>query len=125
MKRIVEAAGEIWHEKLNAPLHCYTCRVGCVTYHPAEISDFLSKHANPSKDDLNELFRLAEKLGFDCSIVTNLKRTTEKRYLVCVWRVSRYYAHAKTPEKALYTALIKAVEAREKVFVYDFDKDKE
>lgn len=54
MQAIVESAGECWHESAGcAPLYkCKKCgrQMG---YHTC----------NPSPTDLNELFRLAEKLG--------------------------------------------------------------
>ena len=63
MQKVVEAAGERWHEKLGERYHCFSCKVKCHTYHPSELSAFDRDHTNPSPTDLNELFRLAEKLG--------------------------------------------------------------
>ena len=111
MKRIVEAAGEIWHEKLNASLHCDTCRVGCVTYHPAEMSDFLSKHSNPSKDDLNEMFRLADKLDVKYIKLT-IDLDGQHNAEIPSPAAGVIQSSSSTYAGALYSALIKVVESR-------------
>jgi hypothetical protein len=51
MQAVVEAAGECWHHLLPVTVVAQCAK--CNNYKP-----------NPSPTDLNELFRLAEKLGF-------------------------------------------------------------
>ena len=57
MQAIVEATGECWHEALHRKCICGN-------------SNFLLCPFNPSPTDLNELFRLAEKLGVDYAVNT-------------------------------------------------------
>ena len=63
MQKIVEAAGECWHKWTKPPsMQCTTCSL---------LATPTSFKANPSPTDLNELFRLADKLGYDYHVGRN------------------------------------------------------
>jgi hypothetical protein len=71
MKAIVTAAGECWHEYVEeigqAMGHYYSVCTSCGL--DDRVDDNLP--INPSPTDLNELFRLASRLGIQVSITTN------------------------------------------------------
>ena len=71
MQAIVEAAGECWHRGTNPLYPCTCAHCGEALNIPA------SKPWNPSPTDLNELFRLAEKLDLYLEIDSSPKGLTQ------------------------------------------------
>ena len=109
MQAIVEAAGECWHkrvvDKVPSPVE------GCFDYFPrcdkCEIGlPHHSKH--PSPHDLNELVRLADKLGFD-EVRIDLHGMAD----IIQWNLDfpdlRYEGRGETPVDALRNALYQSV----------------
>lgn len=103
MQKLVTAAGECWHEtkakgfcKCGAP-----CNIGL----------------NPSPTDLNELFRLAEKLNIDTRVAACKAFHEDKRFggrysaqAYASVSLQRYDACSEDPAEALLNALFKAVD---------------
>jgi hypothetical protein len=107
MQKIVEAADECWHNhdvpSGNKRFNCEKCGLG--EYDPKYKN-------NPSPTDLNELFRLAEKLQLVAVAVTDP--------ITGSWAQARqldglmlHKFNADTPSDAFRTALVKAIEAGE------------
>lgn len=131
MQKIVAAAGECWHEWIieSSTLdskdilggHCYgghgyecACgfrRVNRVNWAIGDEANLGGMCRNPSPTDLNELFRLAEKLEFDEVRSDILNGITE----IIEWggKDRRFLGMADDPADALRNALSKAIEGRE------------
>ena len=62
MQKIVEAAGECWHDVSYNPTETIGRCIQCKMMWPDTFNP------NPSPTDLNELFRLAKKLNYHCEI---------------------------------------------------------
>jgi hypothetical protein len=130
MQKVVEAAGECWHEwvKRETTLEtrsvigaieyggfgwecvCGFRRVNRVNWHIGDEAILPCK--NPSPTDLNELFRLAEKLGYvdidfyGYSMTCTLYPSgTGKPYLL----IGSIRAIGSTPAEALLNAIFQAV----------------
>jgi hypothetical protein len=112
MQKIVEAAGECWHDVEEFAgetmghyyLKCTKCGV-----HDKVDDDFPCNH---SPTDLNELFRLAEKIGYkdmdfykDSSSCTIYPSKDGKPYRL----IGSIRATGSTPAEALLNALYEAV----------------
>jgi hypothetical protein len=98
MQEVVEAAGECWHEpKGSAPMNkCQKCKEP-MGYH----------NCLPSPTDLNELFRLAEKLG----IYSGAWQVDQGGHYAITINLHKFYfpTLAEALLNALYNALYEAV----------------
>lgn len=112
MQVIVEAAGECWHEwhrAIGGHL-CYKCREIV-----KQIYSCLPAPVNPQPTDLNELFRLAEKLfdvhdlafGYGLAVSCSIEGHKGLRI------IGPKYEEGSTPAEALLNALYAATIERQ------------
>jgi hypothetical protein len=112
LKAVVEAVGECWHEFNNA-------------YNVNKDEHFICPECeailelsgnNPSPTDLNELFRLAEKLGYK-----NVDFFFHQNYRCCIYPqgtaagyslISTHSAYGDTSAEALLNALYESIKGR-------------
>ena len=101
MQKIVEAAGECWHERFFKHAHFAACRHCGV--------ETMDKTNNPSPTDLNELFRLAEKLEVSVRVTQRMgfEQSWAKRLDHDGTAIDGSYAD--TPAEALLNALYSSV----------------
>ena len=89
MKAIVEAAGECWHELkdhlFQYTAFCHKCGL-IMSYKPGR---------NPSPTDLNELFRLAEKLHIGATL--HFDKVVNRIEADVFDGTANHYAKADTP----------------------------
>lgn len=109
MQAVVETAGECWHEATETSAACFNsykcahCGVMLGNYYnPAQWT-----HTNPSPDDLNALFRLAEKLEVSCTLRLKVKGYFADAKMF--GRLSGAEEEADTSAEALLTALHQAI----------------
>jgi hypothetical protein len=100
MQKVVEAAGECWHEVVSELRGIDYVRAMCSC--GKQVYDPSHNCGNPSPTDLNELFRLAEKLG-------PMIVLTFKRDCMTVIRLWGAKTEENTPAEALLNALYEAV----------------
>lgn len=117
IRAVVEAAGECWHEageiegdSITMPmtLHCAKCgELMCME------GSCRNHTQNPSPTDLNELFRLAEKLEYSVRLETTFPDYGEIVYKVSIRKFCKkvwlMYGQFPTPAEALLDALYQAV----------------
>ena len=112
MQKIVEAAGECWH---NADITFDPNNVGFATHWQCSTCKVYVDRScdHPSPTDLNELFRLAEKLyGRDCRIEFSMHYGDVQAIQLCKENKVVSQGQADTKADALRTALVKATEGK-------------
>ena len=114
MQAIVEKAGSCWHnsnktegDSIHLPIRISCSKCGAIV---ACEGGLFSCETNPSPTDLNELFRLAEKLGFDCRLTVRSRNVCGHRSEIISMEGGRLVdVFADTPADSLREALYRAV----------------
>ena len=109
LKFIVEKAGECWHEVKAGRFDCIHC--------DAFLGFKYDLITNPSPTDLNELMRLAEKIGYGVKLYTDVRHHVGSREHECkvmhVRTGTSGWTLGKTPAEALLNALFSACGGKE------------
>ena len=98
MKQLVEKTDIPWHEVITQGMVRFSC-----TCSPNPNEWFSEGHNNPSKDSIDDLLMIADKLEIMFIDFDYLQQTVEVNY-TDIW----YTGHGKTYAEKLYTALLQS-----------------